>query len=535
MILTILSTEGLSQSSPEVDIAADQFLCTMNFTPVLQGIGAANIKYHWDFGDGVTDESKMPVHQYRREGKFKVNLTITYSDSTVEKSISATRTIRFRPDRKLAFTEKKITVRQKQYEGIVDAEIYTYTDQASGHMHRGKSPNNFLNGNSGIWKREAVYRYDAPRMEGLYSITLPERNADITTSDKWIATEQALRLSHTNQPLESINADGVPSATLMDEDQRNIIAFGTNMRLDEAAFTSFEGMSLNTGNWIFGNGEQLNTNTRFDVISGYKNFMLVEPNSHAIENFDSVNVWATPVSGLGQTIFVSVPVVCQQPYERNKTWSALILGDMPYDGLWTGYAYSANTIQPSVHGVSHDNRVSHSGTSSIRVTGSPSIRQVLLSLSPSKKYVLSAWVSTAASRTRNSTVAGTAIEVIMSETRGQSVVRAKFFPSGPVIEGWQQIHGVFETPKHPSELTLTLVTGDISWYDDLRLYPDEGNMKAFVYDKVHGKKAAVLDENNRATYYYYAPDGALHQEKKETDEGVKTTLEIIQYTRAYND
>lgn len=68
-------------------------------------------------------------------------------------------------------------------------------------------------------------------------------------------------------------------------------------------------------------------------------------------------------------------------------------------------------------------------------------------------------------------------------------------------------------------------TGNISYFDDLRVHPYYSNMKSFVYDPVSLRLMAELDENNYATFYEYDDDGTLIRVKKETERGIMTIKE----------
>jgi hypothetical protein len=113
-----------------------------------------------------------------------------------------------------------------------------------------------------------------------------------------------------------------------------------------------------------------------------------------------------------------------------------------------------------------------------------------------------------------------------------------FKPSGNIIDGWQRAVGIVNVPTltddivNPRiniELICTNPSGDC-YFDDIRFYPYNGNMKSFVYDEETQRLMAELDENNYATFYEYDLEGGLVRIKKETERGVFT----IQETRSSN-
>ncbi|WP_299254021.1 hypothetical protein [uncultured Aquimarina sp.] len=108
-----------------------------------------------------------------------------------------------------------------------------------------------------------------------------------------------------------------------------------------------------------------------------------------------------------------------------------------------------------------------------------------------------------------------------------------FYPSGDIIDGWQRVIGIFEIPQDAVAIKIGLKGvgfGIDTYFDDIRIYPFNGNMKSFVYDNDTQRLMAELDENNYATYYEYDQEGGLVRVKKETEKGVYT----IQETRSGN-
>lgn len=110
----------------------------------------------------------------------------------------------------------------------------------------------------------------------------------------------------------------------------------------------------------------------------------------------------------------------------------------------------------------------------------------------------------------------------------------KYYPNltGDIIDGWQRIHGIFKVPVGTIKIKIELVNDHVNdaYFDDVRIFPVDGNMKSFVYDQQTQRLMAELDENNYATFYEYDKEGGLIRVKKETEKGVFT----IQETRSGN-
>ncbi|NJM80059.1 MAG: hypothetical protein HC854_11375 [Flavobacterium sp.] len=150
----------------------------------------------------------------------------------------------------------------------------------------------------------------------------------------------------------------------------------------------------------------------------------------------------------------------------------------------------------------------------------------------SGKYVISGWVK----ENQAQQVLNYTSFIRVTITGVQNPVNVSFTPNGAIIDGWQRIVGVLEIPvfvatENP-ELTIALecnnASGNECYYDDIRFYPFNGNLKSFVYDEETQRLMAELDENNFATFYEYDLEGGLVRVKKETERGVYT----IQETRS---
>ena len=162
------------------------------------------------------------------------------------------------------------------------------------------------------------------------------------------------------------------------------------------------------------------------------------------------------------------------------------------------------------------NTIAHTGKKSLQ--GNQTITHQRLKLYKDKKYVMSAWVYGGGS-------------IMMNNNPNQV-----FHSSGPMIEGWQRVEGVFEvsgTEVTSSDITqfgelyspTTTLTG--AYWDDIRIYPATANITTYVYDVETYRLQAVLDENNYATLYYYDETGQLYLTKKETIQGIQTIQTVM--------
>lgn len=96
---------------------------------------------------------------------------------------------------------------------------------------------------------------------------------------------------------------------------------------------------------------------------------------------------------------------------------------------------------------------------------------------------------------------------------------------GAVIDGWQRVMGTF-TIGASNDVSVLLQQGSATTYfDDLRIFPADANMAAYVYDDVNLRLTYSLDENNYFTKNEYNNQGELIRIKKETEKGIITIKE----------
>ncbi len=137
-------------------------------------------------------------------------------------------------------------------------------------------------------------------------------------------------------------------------------------------------------------------------------------------------------------------------------------------------------------------------------------------------YLIGAWVK----EQTGCGVTGYKDDSIMVELNGSSPVTYVFYPSGPVIEGWQRFEGQFTIPGSATSIRVQLFAGaNTTYYDDIRMHPFSARMNTYVYDPISTRVMAILDENNYATFFEYNDEGIEMRVKKETEKGIKTIKE----------
>lgn len=146
---------------------------------------------------------------------------------------------------------------------------------------------------------------------------------------------------------------------------------------------------------------------------------------------------------------------------------------------------------------------------------------------PEKKYIISAWVREEGQNLTTFKSPYLTLSFYKNDYK-QKVFLGPYRAKGSIIEGWQRIEEIFEVP--PGAETISVRMNNRSdneniFFDDIRIYPFEGNMKSYVYDPVTKRLMADLDQNNYATIYEYSDEGEMIRVKKETERGIMTISE----------
>ena len=151
---------------------------------------------------------------------------------------------------------------------------------------------------------------------------------------------------------------------------------------------------------------------------------------------------------------------------------------------------------------------------------------------PGETYVISGWLKDAGVTNAISYEGKVTLTQFVGAEPNYLVSITTISPSGPIIDGWQRFQKSVTINENISSFSLSLISQDNgdTYFDDIRFYPYNGNLKSFVYDPSTQRLMAELDENNYATFYEYDKEGGLVRVKKETERGVYT----IQETRSGN-
>jgi hypothetical protein len=185
----------------------------------------------------------------------------------------------------------------------------------------------------------------------------------------------------------------------------------------------------------------------------------------------------------------------------------------------------------------------HTGKKSLRVSqNSEDFQQHYLKVIPGKTYQLSGWVSRddvdAPTLRSPETLPATermGFRVSYLDGAGNKLGEVLLEPLGAVVEGWQQVVGAIEPMDGTAFIAIGLQSGkqriglqDVvkpAYFDDLRFFPEKGNIETYVYDPRDFRLRASLDKNNFATLYSYDAEGRLFLVRKETVRGIETVRE----------
>lgn len=296
--------------------------------------------------------------------------------------------------------------------------------------------------------------------------------------------------------------------------------------------------NLDKGEWI-----------RSDSITVLNSF------GQLLESVNSLNISQSSNFGFGRLVTEAVSNdanyfdIAYDSYEdyNYNTYRLLPSSSCSYPQHFTFDRESDLHIAPTI-----DNSVSHSGNNSLAILASNfaeykfkvNVRSPMRSersdrflestfnvfsgdfikpFSPkSGKYLLSVWVKDPALNSPNLRGFIEPVGVTIN------INGVSYSPSGPIIDGWQQVNAVFEIPSSMTNSYVRINNGRMSkiWIDDLRIHPINANMVTYVYDERKLRIDAVQNELNFTQFYEYDNEGNLARTKKETEFGVFTINEV---------
>lgn len=190
------------------------------------------------------------------------------------------------------------------------------------------------------------------------------------------------------------------------------------------------------------------------------------------------------------------------------------------------------------------NSDAHTGKLAAKLTTNSEFKTSVVPAANDKEYFFSAWVKADEetfdySANADAATRGVVLHFYNSDYSTKYNSSPLIEPVGEIVEGWQKVEGSFTMSSLSSNAvegvsieikpgTVSSVQADI-WIDDIRIMPNDANMKTYVYDPSTYRLSAILDENNYASLYHYDEEGNLFLVKKETREGLFT----IQESRSY--
>ncbi len=554
-----------------VDFNFSNYYCATKFSPATNYSSntCRSVSYLWNFGDGATSNDRSPLHAYANPGSYNVSLKLFYQCNNgcpAEINVSKQITYTSLPAQ---LQDMLIQVETDVKKQVITASAVTFSDvwPLSHDNAALGNRNSYLNGTQGVWRNNASYAYDTARLQSptinvAKDGTFPMNqfdwgSANFNVVPNWIQANTMTQYSPYSYELENQDVLGVYSAALYDYGGHLPSANGVNMRNAEMAFTSFEFIEVDingnptgkpSGNWMLRNIDQPATNI-YKVPIGIANAAVIEASVEELEFVQRVDVSAETLNFLFPSFFNAyflpyaksfnhlqdVEVLCKQVHPTNPKWSIIVLAKAPFEGVWSGKITVKRTARKAVNAVL--GTVAHSGNKSLKVTSilppeQLNFRQEMLQLEQGKTYWVNVWVSVEnANRSIPKLADNLGIELTFLNRQQQPISTVSFQPVGTIIEGWQQIKGTFISPiKNPLvEIKFKPGSTGTAYYDDLRLQPEKGNMKAYVYDIKDYRLRAILDEENYASFFYYDAEGNLYLTKKETEKGTKTITENVSY------
>jgi PKD repeat protein len=562
----VVSVIDCAFKDTDMDIHFKQYRCATKFS--IRKIDDCYATYHWDFGDGTTSDERAPMHVYGSSGDKTVVATITYNCKICADVLTKTAQVHIDALTTPQSEDRQINVPYDSRGNIISCSASTFSDTwPLDHQETSiENLNSFTSGSEGVWRNEGSFVYNTERKSGVNK-TSPDPSsqvdlvndgtyimqyfnwpyADLNAVPNWLKVNSMTRYNAYGYELENKDPLNVYSAALYDYGGQLQSAHGVNMRNEEMGFTSFEtygtliGSSLYdkrpSGNFVFAS-DPVPALTSVKVLTANAYVATVNAKLANLSDVDAADIIAEGFTDASIPFLLKdhrylqrVKILCKEVHPTFPDYTILVFERTPFDGLWTGNLQFGHRIIPVVQGVI-DSQYAHTGKNSMKITATQTFEQRLFHLDAGKTYHFSGWVSVGNPNVTSPKLADRlGIDIILKDKGNKTIGTTSVTPVGKIIEGWQQVKGSFTCPANDLVVSLRFTPGTAgtAWFDDVRLHPDDGNMKSYVYNLGDLKLQAILDENNFASMFYYDKEGNLYLTKKETEEGVKTITENISF------
>jgi hypothetical protein len=546
-------TETMNKSAtvvpgPVIAMTVSRYPCTYHFAlPVTPLNDCGLTTFSWSFGDGGTATTPEAFHTYAPNNTYTATLIVTSTCNGV--TCSNTTQQQVIVPSSFTYQQTTLQVNSDQRPGIINSSASTFSDSwvLPYELNVVANMNPFMNGERGVWRNQGNYSYKEARKQstpinlatdGTYTMDFFNwRQASVEAIPNWIKASEITRYSPFSYQLEDKDVLNIYTAAVYDYGGHLASAEGRNMRNDEMAYTGFETVSgTMTGNWNMGNSS-VQTSITVPVLYGYGHMAIAQGPLAQFTAYGAADVRAFPVTpiaffgGITSNVIPNNTIVCRQAY-TDPNFTVFVFDEAPFPDVWLGNLTMRSTFTASVP-ATRDQTVVHTGAYSLKITSPQTFPQGMFRFDQGKSYMVSAWVSIG-NVSVASPVLGTNIglDVIIKNPNGTTTT-VPFQAGGPVIEGWQQVKGTFTVPVADAKIDINFRSGSAgtAYFDDLRLHPNNGSMRSFVYDLKDYRLMAILDEQNYASLFYYDDEGNLFLTKKDSERGRKTITENITYVK----
>ncbi|MGB0523476.1 MAG: hypothetical protein ACPGJS_10985 [Flammeovirgaceae bacterium] len=572
------------------EVAKDCFGFSAEFINTSDIRGEPSLEFIWHFGDGGTrryaknDTPDKIEYEYLNAGYYEPVLQIRFAYPGCD-----TRSVFTAADKRKSFDIEDIqlsldtpTYNSYQIPNVLGASAASFQDSwvmALGGEAGIRNLNPFANGQRGLWRGEGGFSLIKDRTgahEGSYEtaidmqhhgdFTLDAFNWQAHAGPNWVKASTITEYSPYGSELENKDVLERYSTALFGYNGELSTAVGANMRQREMAFTGFEEEvkpgtatafhQANAGNFNITNQEAMRLR-KVKVLGGNQQVGIIEYPFLDLEKLRSqsnITLNGHNVTGGGSFTIEDVTLGCKFRDVRNAEQAVVRFDGAGLDALgsiWKGeLSYyeqvkndETNAILSTDEAEIVDGVEAHTGRRSLRVKVDFEQRQNYLDLEEGKEYVISAWVKVNTGKRFDLTyqtdeaVTDKANRLGIGVKNAAGTYLALLEPAGTIIEGWQRIQGKFTYQTGSEELILSFQKGGNPeiYLDDIRLFPNLGNMQSYVYELGTYRLLATLDNNNYATLYSYDSEGNLFLIKKETIEGIKTIQESLSHQKGSDD